>query len=156
MPASGLPHGFGYYAAVAAFLLGLRLGARAVVMLFVCCVAIAVAEVAGRDVCTPNSNAYKCGFEAAAPLLIFGYFILPTIAGAMLGGLGRLRNSPRAVFRTSRAGGTVRWGHTAVVGLAAGVIAFAAFAVLPVGGAPLFLPSLAACRRRRARPFVRH
>ena len=46
MPASELPHKFGYYAAVAAFLLGLRFGLRAIGMFFICCVAIGIAEPA--------------------------------------------------------------------------------------------------------------
>ena len=71
MPSSELPHGFGYYAAVAAFLLGLRFGSRAIGMFFVCCIAIGIANAAGRGACTPNSNNVRCGFDAAAPLLIW-------------------------------------------------------------------------------------
>ncbi len=150
MPASGLPHKFGYYAAVAAFLLGLRFGFRAIPMLAICCVAIGVAEVAGRGVCTPNSNSLKCGFEAAAPFLIFGYFIVPTIVGAMLGGVGRLsgivlRDSRRAGFQAPRDGGALRVGRTVVVAVAAAVVTFVAFALLPFSSAPLFLSSVAAC-----------
>ena len=151
MPASELPHKFGYYAAAAAFLLGLRFGLRAIGMFFVCCVAIGIAEAAGRGVCTPNSNAFKCGFEAAAPFLIFGYFIVPTIAGAVLGGVARLsgmvvRDSARTVLEGPREReAPLRLGHTVAVALAAAATAFAVFAVLPLAGAPLFLSSLAAC-----------
>jgi hypothetical protein len=150
MPASGLPHRFGYFAAVAAFLLGVRFGARAVPMLAVCCVAIGIAEIAGRGVCTPNSNSLKCGFEAAAPFLIFGYFLIPTIAGAMLGGVGRawrlvLRDSRRAGLRAPRDGGELRVARTVVVAVGGAAVTFVAFALLPFSGAPLFLPSVAAC-----------
>jgi len=49
LPASELLHHFGYYAAIATLLLGLRFGLRAIGMLFVCCIAIAVAgATAGR------------------------------------------------------------------------------------------------------------
>jgi hypothetical protein len=146
-PASRLPHGFGYYAAAAAFLLGLRFGARAIGMLFVCCVAIGVAEVAGQGVCTPSSNSYRCGFEAAAPLLIFGYFVFPTIAGALLGGLGRLSRgvSRRALLQGPHDSGTLHLGHTLVVAMAAAGAAFIALALIPRSGAPLLLPALAAC-----------
>ena len=149
MPASRLPHQFGYYAAFAAFLLGLRFGVRALGMLFACCVAIAVAEISGQGVCTPSSNSYKCGFEAAAPFLIFGYFIFPTAAGAMLGGLGRLsgvlRNSRPAAAPGPRDARALRPGRTVVVASAAAAVAGGVFAFLPLSGAPLFLPAIAAC-----------
>ena len=148
-PASRLPHGFGYYAAAAAFLLGLRFGARAIAMLFVCCVAIGVAEVAGQGVCTPNSSSYRCGFEAAAPFLIFGYFAFPTVAGALLGGLGRmsrtvLRGPRMTLVRGTRGGGALLLGHTLLVAMAAAGAAFVTFALIPLSGAPLLLPALAA------------
>lgn len=149
MPASRLPHQFGYYAALAAFLLGLRFGVRALGMLAVCCVAIAVAEISGQGVCTPSSSSYKCGFEAAAPFLIFGYFIFPTAAGVMLGGLGRLsgalRNSRPAGAQGPRDAQALRPGRTLVVALAAAAVAGGVFAFLPLSGAPLFLPAIAAC-----------
>ena len=151
MPASELPHKFGYYAAVAAFLLGLRFGLRAIGMFFICCVAIGIAEATGRGVCTPNSNAFKCGFEAAAPFLIFGYFIFPTIAGVVLGGIGQLSgmvvsDSARTVFHgRPKREAPLRLGHTVAVALAAAAMAFVVFALLPLSGAPLLLPSLAAC-----------
>lgn len=141
-PASRLPHGYGYYAAAAAFLLGVRFGVRAVGMLFVCCVAIGIAEVAGAAVCTPSSSSYRCGFEAAAPLLIFGWFAFPTIAGALLGGLGRLS---RAVLRRQRERGTLHLRHTLAVAVAAAGAAFVAFALIPLSGEPLLVPALAAC-----------
>jgi len=150
MPASALPHKFGYYAAAAAFVLGLRYGSRAFGMLLACCVAIGIAEIAGQGVCTPNSSSYRCGVEAAAPLLIFGYFLIPTIAGAALGGIGRLsgtavRSTRPSVLEASRERVTLRLGHTAAVALAAATTAFIAVALLPLSGEPLFLPSIAAC-----------
>jgi len=149
MPASELPHGFGYYAAVAAFLLGLRFGSRAIGMFFVCCVAIGIADAAGRGVCTPNSNNVSCGFDAAAPILIFGYFIGPTIVGALSSGFVRMsrivRASAQGMFDEPRDRGTLLLGHTIVVALAAAATAFVAFALLPLHGARLFLPALAAC-----------
>jgi len=150
MPASELPHKFGYYAAVAALLLGLRFGFRAVGMLGVCCVAIGIAEVAGRGVCTPDSNSYKCGFEAAAPFLIFGYYVFPTIAGAVLGAVARLsgtalRNSRRALAQGPRTGRVLRPGPTFAVAVATAAVTFIAAALLPLSGEPLFLPSIAAC-----------
>ena len=150
MPASALPHKFGYYAAAAALLLGVRFGFRAVPMLAVCCIAIGAAEVAGRGVCTPNSDRLKCGFEAAAPFLIFGYFVIPTIVGAVLGGVGRasrmvLRHSRRVGFQAPRDGGALRVGRTVVVAVSAAAVTFVAVALLPLSGAPLFLSSVAAC-----------
>ena len=149
MPASELPHRFGYYAAVAAFLLGLRFGSRAIGMLFVCCVAIAIADLAGRGACTATSNNVKCGFDAAAPILIFGYFIGATIVGALLSGLVRgssvVRASAHGAADQQRDRGTLLLGHTIVVALAAATTAFLGFALLPLHGARLFLPALAAC-----------
>jgi hypothetical protein len=149
MPASELPHGFGYYAAVAAFLLGLRFGTRAIGMFFVCCVAIGIANAAGRGACTPASNNVRCGFDAATPLLIFGYFIGPTIAGALSRGFVRTSRlvlaSRQGAFDEPRDRGTLLLGHTVVVALAAATTAFVGFALLPIHGARLFLPALAAC-----------
>jgi len=141
-PASALPHEFGYYVAVAAFLLGLRFGLRALGMFFVCCVAIGIAEAVGTGGCAAGSNNFRCAFEAAAPLLIFGYFVGPTLAGALLNGAVRL--SRRRGFDPRR-GGTLVLGHTVVVALAAAVIAFVAFALVPLHGSSSFLPGLAAC-----------
>lgn len=149
MPSSELPHGFGYYAAVAAFLLGLRFGSRAVGMFFVCCVAIAIADAAGRGACTASSNNVRCGFDAAAPILIFGYFIGPTIVGALSSGFVRMssvvRASTQGVFDPARDRGTLLFGHTIVVALAAAATAFLGLALVPLHGSPLFLPALAAC-----------
>ena len=149
MPASELPHRFGYYAAVAAFLLGLRFGSRAIGMFFVCCVAIGIADAAGRGACTPNSNNVRCGFDAAAPILIFGYFIGPTIVGALLSGFVRMsrvvRASTQGVLNEPRDRGTLLLGHTIVVALAAAATAFVGFALLPLHGTRLLLPALAAC-----------
>ena len=149
MPASELPHGFGYYAAAAAFLLGLRFGSRAIGMFFVCCIAIAIADAAGRGACTAHSNNVRCGFDAAAPILIFGYFIGPTIVGALSSGSLRMarvvRASTHGVFDHSRDRGTLVLGHTMVVALGAAATAFLGFALVPLHGARLFLPALAAC-----------
>ena len=149
MPASQLPHKFGYYAAVVTFLLGLRFGPRAIGMLFLCCVAIGIAEITGPGPCTSSSNNVRCGFDAAAPILIFGYFIGPTIAGVLLRGFVRasmvVRASTQGVFDRPRDSGTLLVGHTIVVALAAATAAFLGFAVLPLHGASLFLPSVAAC-----------
>ena len=149
MPAAELPHRFGYYAAVVAFLLGLRFGPRAIGMFFLCCVAIGIARVTGRGPCTPSSNNVRCGFDAAAPILIFGYFIGPTIAGVLLRGFVRastvVRASTHGVFDRPRDSGTLLVGHTLVVALAAATTAFLGFALLPLHGASLFLPSIAAC-----------
>jgi hypothetical protein len=79
MPASALPRGFGYHVAFAVFLLGLRFGHRAIGMLFAGTVAVAVAHLAGRGACTPSSDAMSCGFAAAAPILIFGCFVVAAI-----------------------------------------------------------------------------
>jgi hypothetical protein len=149
MPASELPHRFGYYAAVAAFLLGLRFGFRAIGMFFVCCIAIAIANAAGRGACTASSNNVRCGFDAAAPILIFGYFVGPTIVGALSSGFVRtsrvVRSSTQGVFDHPRDRGTLLPGRTIVVALAAATTAFLGFALVPLHGARLFLPALAAC-----------
>ena len=149
MPASELPHGFGYYAAAAAFLLGLRFGSRAIGMFFICCIAIAIADAAGRGACTANSNNVRCGFDAAAPLLIFGYFIGPTIVGALSRGFVRMsrvaRASTQGAFDQPRDRGPVLLGRTIVVALAAATTAFLGFALVPLHGARLLLPALAAC-----------
>jgi hypothetical protein len=145
-PASELPHKFGYYVAFATFVLGLRFGSRAIGMLFVCCVALWMAG-ATRGACT--SSYFRCGFDAATPWLIFGYFIGPTIAGALVSGLVRVsrvaRAARRGVFAGPRDRDALLLRHTAVVALAAATAAFAGFALLPLYGASLFLPSIAAC-----------
>jgi len=149
LPPSELPHEFGYYAVVAAFLLGLRFGSRAVGMVLVCCVAIAIANAEGRAACTPTSDHVRCAFHAAAPFLIFGYFIGPTIVGALLSGFVRLASAVHAptqgVFVGPRDRGALLIGHTIVVAVAVAATAFVGFALLPVHGAPLVLPGLAAC-----------
>lgn len=149
MPASGLPHAFGYYAVVVAFLFGLRFGFRALGMLLICCVAIGVGDAVGRGSCTTSSSHYRCAFEAAAPILIFGYLIGATIAGALLSGFVAMstvvRESRHGAFRAPRDRGSLLVGHTVVVAMAAAAAAFVGFAALPLHGAPLFLPSVAAC-----------
>jgi len=101
-----------------------------------------------RGACTPNSNNVRCGFDAAAPLLIFGYFIGPTIVGALSRGFVRTSRvvlaSAQGAFEP-RDPGTLLLGHTIVVALAAATTAFVGFAPVPLHGARLFLPALAAC-----------
>ena len=141
VPGSALPHGFGYYAVIGAFLLGLRFGFRAIGMLVACCVAIAAAEVAGPGACGASSRAVTCAFHAAAPLLIFGEMVGPVIAGALLRGLARLSRADAVTSGDA----PLSIGGTAAIGAAAGVTAFAVFAIVPLHGAPLFMPSIAAC-----------
>lgn len=145
-PASELPHRFGYYVAFATFVLGLRFGSRAIGMLVVCCVALWIAQ-APPGPCT--SSYFTCGVHAAEPWLIFGYFVGPTIAGAFVSamvGMSRVaRASRRGVLEGPRDHGAVLAGHTAVVALAAAAAAFGGVALLPLHGASLFLPSVAAC-----------
>lgn len=135
MPASSLPHGFGYDVALAAFLLGLRFGHHAVGMLFAGTLAVGIAQLAGRGGCTPASGGVSCGFAAATPFLIFGYFVVPTLAGALLA---------LALCRPAQHG-PLRGGHTLSVAVAAGVTTFVACALLPHSGATMLLPSLAGC-----------
>jgi hypothetical protein len=145
-PASALPHKFGYYVAFATFVLGLRFGSRAIAMLLVCCVVLWITE-ATRSACT--TDYFRCGVAAATPWLIFGYFVGPTIAGALVSGMVGVsrvaRASRRGVFEAPRDHGALLLRHSAVVALAAAAAAFVAVALLPLYGAPLFLPSVAAC-----------
>ncbi len=148
VPSSELPHKFGYYAVVAVFLLGLRFGVRAIGMFFVACVALGIANATARTPC--GLNHYQCGFDAAEPFLIFGYLIFPTIAGALVSGVFRLSGTvaPRTLRRTHDPPHEQRMlslGPTASIALGAAATAFAGFAALPLSGAPLFLPSIAAC-----------
>ena len=149
VPAAELPHQFGYYAAAAAFLLGVRFGVRATGMLFVCCIAVAVAgATAGRGACTPSSDHVTCAFDAAEPFLIFGYFIGPTIVGAVVS--GSLRMS-KIVLTPSpgKVGGprerVLLPGHTIVIATAAATTAFIGLVLLSLPGGHLFFPALAAC-----------
>jgi hypothetical protein len=161
LPPAQLPRGFGYYAAGALFLLGLRFGARAIGMFLAACAAIAVAVFAGRGGCTPSSDHLRCSLDAATPLLVFGYFVVPLLAGALLGGAGRLSAfvaratrgdaGPRLGFDRD----TLAVGHTVAVALASASVAFVAVALLPLSGPQLFLPSLAACAALGLAPSYR-
>lgn len=145
-PASALPHKFGYYVAFATFVLGLRFGSRAIAMLLVCCVVLWITE-ATRGACT--SDHFRCGVAAATPWLIFGNFVGPTIAGAFVSamvGVSRVaRASRRGLLEAPRDRGALLLGPSAVVALTAAAAAFVGVALVPLHGAPLFLPSVAAC-----------
>ncbi|HEY7967277.1 MAG TPA: hypothetical protein VID68_09625 [Solirubrobacteraceae bacterium] len=150
VPPASLPPHFGYYAVAAAFLLGMRFGPRAIAMFFIGCVAVGLANLAGRGACVPSSDHVRCGFEAAEPLLVFGYFVGPTLAGVLVGAAIRVSRAVRSQAGVSPAvlpPGRERLliGHTLTVALAAATAAFLALALLSPGGGSLLLPALGAC-----------
>jgi hypothetical protein len=148
LPSTDLPHGFGYYVAIAVLLLGLRFGFRATGMLLACCIAVAVAgATAGRGPCTASSDHVTCAFDAAEPLLIFGYFIGPTLAGALVAGfvgVSKTLMHGRGIASTARTR-TLLTGHTITVAAAAAATSFIVFTLAPLPGPHQVLAGLAAC-----------